>query len=147
MGWDHHFLPYLHHHFLQFLPQILRLLASTWTFFHSYDMTTSNPQQVFISSGMRRMLCQVSHFGTKNSIKKKNKNEINLNSVGEYGLSIASRIVSGNLGLVRLPRILVHALPARLNWAYSDGLYHTDIKIETVLFNRLCGFWFSYAQQ
>jgi hypothetical protein len=48
-------------------------------------MTTSDPPtEVLICSGVRMMLCQVSHFGIKNSIKK--KKEINLNSVGEYRL-------------------------------------------------------------
>ena len=148
MGWDH-FLHFLHHHFLyfpphhffQFLPQIPSLLASALTSFQSYDMTTSDPPtEVLICSGVRMMLCQVSHFGIKNSIKK--KKQINLNSGGEYGLviSIASRRSSRNLGLGRLPRILGHAFLARLNWANSAGSYHADDKIEMVLFNCRCGF-------
>lgn len=148
MGWDHHFLHFVHHHFLHFprhhfLPHIQRLLASALTFFHSYDMTTSDPQRKFwFVQGLKWRCAKFSILESRTLTRKRRKNEINLNSVGEYGLvlSIASRISSGNLGLGRLPRMLGHAFPARLNWANSAGSYHADNKIETVLFNRLCGF-------
>lgn len=149
MGWDHflhflhhHFLYFPRHHFLQFLPQIPRLLTSALTFFQSYDMTTSDPQRKFwFVQGLEWCFAKYPILESR-TLSKKKKKEINLDSVGEYGLvlSIASRKSSWNLGLRRLPRILEHSFPARLNWANSAGSYHADKKIKTVLFNRRCGF-------
>ena len=152
MGWDHflhflhhHFMYFPRHHFLQFLPQIPRLLTSALTFFQSYDMTTSDPQwKFFFVQGLEWCFAKFPILESRTLSKK--KKEINLNSVGEYGLvfSIASRRSSWNLGLGRFrileQRILGYAFPARLNWANSAGSYHADNKIETVLFNRQCGF-------